>query len=139
MSVHVAGRGGTLQSHYLVHHLTMLPSTASRTLNIMNKILLVLGHVLLHNVEAGLDCYKGVCTMVDSAEDHDPEDVQHLNVELSEILEWGAMSDTFDDVPRNPEILYIVPKNIHFIWLGSRLPDKYLENISTYRYVRCAY
>ena len=34
---------------------------------------------------------------------------------------------------RLPEASYIVPLKIHFIWLGSFIPDKYMNNILTYK------
>ena len=32
-----------------------------------------------------------------------------------------------------PEENYLLPDNLHFIWIGSKIPRKYVNNIQTYR------
>ena len=44
-----------------------------------------------------------------------------------------AKQINFDDYARVPEQQYDIPLKIHFIWLGSFLPEKYKENILTYK------
>ena len=44
-----------------------------------------------------------------------------------------AKSINFDDYARISERQYNIPLKIHFIWLGSFLPEKYKENILTYK------
>ena len=54
------------------------------------------------------------------------EDVRH-------ILSRPRQKDPRLDSNIKPEKEYDVPERLHFIWIGSQLPTKYIKNIETFR------
>ena len=54
------------------------------------------------------------------------EDVRH-------ILSRSRQKDPRLDSHIKPEKEYDVPERLHFIWIGSQLPTKYIKNIETFR------
>jgi len=48
-------------------------------------------------------------------------------------IEGGFVTVIKEGLFMEPEITYCVPKKLHFIWLGSVLPEKYQKNILTFR------
>ena len=54
------------------------------------------------------------------------EDVKH-------ILSRPRQKDPHLDSHIKPEKEYDVPERLHFIWIGSQLPPKYIKNIETFR------
>ena len=92
----------------------------------------------------GYVMYVIIAGNVDADVDVDVNDTESLTLK-SGIVHLNAVVRTLthsrnlakltnvDDYARIPERQYDVPPKIHFIWLGSFLPEKYKENILTYK------
>jgi mannosyltransferase OCH1-like enzyme len=53
------------------------------------------------------------------------------NWDDASILRKGSLGETFA-LPHESEPTYTVPKNLHFIWVGSKLPDRYRANVQSF-------
>lgn len=62
-----------------------------------------------------------------------PENIDMKRLgELKSTLEKGSLDRAFIQSPPI-EVGYIVPYKLHFIWITHPMPEKYLENLKTYR------
>ena len=56
----------------------------------------------------------------------------HLE-DVKQILSRPRQKDPHLDTNIKPEVEYDVPERLHFIWIGSQIPLKYIKNIESFR------
>jgi len=87
------------------------------------------------------DFYQGIeyfdydqCLVQEVSDDR----VEIINLSISQAneslrIEGGNIQEVKEGIEMEKERLYCVPKKLHFIWLGKLIPEKYQQNILSFR------
>ena len=82
------------------------------------------------------DVYKFIKNSCIKNDDVFPKLNKEYNTLLPEVNEGNTLLPEVNEgntlLPEVNEGNYNIPNNLHFIWIGSQIPDKYLNNIKTY-------